>query len=87
MYSGFQGKKSDIFILANPARIPDKIEKSIMGTGFKVDFDNFFNSMDMTSTKLERTETVKATLVVTVMSTLMQERFPKNKFNSDIPLI
>ncbi|MDD3508035.1 MAG: type I restriction-modification system subunit M, partial [Parabacteroides sp.] len=48
-------------------RILTNIEQSTMGTASEDDFDNLFEDMDLTSTKLGRTESAKNELIVKVL--------------------
>ena len=55
------------FILEDLKRILTNIEQSTMGTASEDDFDNLFEDMDLTSTKLGRTESAKNELIVKVL--------------------
>ncbi|SHE30830.1 type I restriction enzyme M protein [Bacteroides luti] len=57
----------DNFILEDLRKILTNIEQSTMGTGSEDDFDNLFEDMDLTSTKLGRTESEKNTLIAKVL--------------------
>lgn len=57
----------DSFILEDLRKILTNIEQSTMGTGSEDDFDNLFEDMDLTSTKLGRTESEKNTLIAKVL--------------------
>lgn len=58
---------ADNFILEDLKRILTNIEQSTMGTASEDDFDNLFEDMDLTSTKLGRTESAKNELIVKVL--------------------
>jgi len=60
----------DNFILEDLRKILTNIEQSTMGTGSEDDFDNLFEDMDLTSTKLGRTESEKNTLIAKVLTHL-----------------
>lgn len=55
------------FILEDLRRILTNIEQSTMGTASEDDFDNLFEDMDLTSTKLGRTESAKNDLIAKVL--------------------
>jgi type I restriction enzyme M protein len=57
----------DNFILEDLRRVLTNIEQSTMGTGSEDDFDNLFEDMDLTSTKLGRTESEKNSLIAKVL--------------------
>lgn len=57
----------DNFILEDLRKILTNIEQSTMGTGSEDDFDNLFEDMDLTSTKLGRTESEKNSLIAKVL--------------------
>ena len=58
------------FILQDLGNILKSIEQSTMGTDSEDDFDNLFEDLDLTSTKLGRTETEKNTLIAKVLAHL-----------------
>ena len=58
------------FILQDLGSILKSIEQSTMGTDSEDDFDNLFEDLDLTSTKLGRTETEKNTLIAKVLAHL-----------------
>lgn len=68
------------FILEELTRILKNIEQSTMGTASEDDFDNLFEDLDLTSTKLGRTEKDKNTLIAKVLAHL-----DKISFNLDDP--
>ena len=55
------------FILEDLAKILTNIEQSTMGTASEDDFDNLFEDLDLTSTKLGRTESAKNELIAKVL--------------------
>ncbi len=68
------------FILEELTRILKNIEQSTMGTASEDDFDNLFEDLDLTSTKLGRTEKDKNALIAKVLAHL-----DKISFNLDDP--
>lgn len=58
------------FILEDLANILNNIEQSTMGTESEDDFDNLFEDLDLTSTKLGRTEAAKNAVIAKVLSHL-----------------
>jgi len=55
------------FILEDLGKILVSIEQSTMGTASEDDFDNLFEDLDLTSTKLGRTESAKNDLIAKVL--------------------
>jgi type I restriction enzyme M protein len=72
------------FILNDLARILNNIEQSTMGTESEDDFDKLFEDLDLTSTKLGRTETAKNELIAKVLSHLDKIDFHLEESNIDI---
>lgn len=68
------------FILEQLGKILKNIEQSTMGTASEDDFDNLFEDLDLTSTKLGRTEKDKNSLIAKVLAHL-----DKISFNLDDP--
>jgi len=68
------------FILEDLARILKNIEQSTMGTASEDDFDHLFEDLDLTSTKLGKTEKEKNNLIAKVLGHL-----DKISFNLDDP--
>lgn len=64
------GERSSNFILEDLARILSNIEQSTMGTDSEDDFDNLFEDLDLTSTKLGRTEAAKNQIISKVLAHL-----------------
>ncbi len=62
--------KKNNFILEDLQKILTNIEQSTMGTASEDDFDNLFEDLDLTSTKLGRTEEAKNELIAKVMQHL-----------------
>lgn len=72
------------FILDDLARILNNIEKSTMGTESEDDFDKLFEDLDLTSTKLGRTESAKNELIAKVLSHLDAIDFDMEEVESDV---
>jgi type I restriction enzyme M protein len=58
-----RGSKPGQFILADLTKILNSIQRSTMGTESEDDFDNLFEDLDLTSSKLGRTEDAKNALI------------------------
>lgn len=58
------------FILEDLGKILTNIEQSTMGTASEDDFDNLFEDLDLTSTKLGKTESQKNELIAKVLAHL-----------------
>lgn len=72
------------FILGDLAKILDSIERSTMGTESEDDFDKLFEDLDLTSTKLGRSENQKNELIAKVLAHLDQIDFELDKIDSDV---
>lgn len=72
------------FILGDLTRILGNIEKSTMGTDSEDDFDKLFEDLDLTSTKLGRTEKAKNAVIVKVLTHLNEIDFELYKSESDV---
>lgn len=72
------------FILGDLQKILTNIERSTMGTESEDDFDKLFEDLDLTSTKLGRTETAKNDLIAKVLVHLDAIDFELNKVDSDV---
>ena len=72
------------FILDDLARILTNIEQSTMGTESEDDFDKLFEDLDLTSTKLGRTESAKNELIAKVLSHLNAINFDLEEVDSDV---
>lgn len=79
---GGEGESS--FILDDLQKILTSIEQSTMGTDSEEDFDKLFEDLDLTSTKLGRTEHAKNELIAKVLVHLDQIDFELEKADSDI---
>ncbi len=74
----------DNFILEDLAKILSNIEQSTMGTASEDDFDNLFEDLDLTSTKLGRTESAKNELISKVLFHLDQIDFHLENTELDV---
>jgi len=74
----------DNFILEDLAKILGNIEQSTMGTASEDDFDNLFEDLDLTSTKLGRTESAKNELISKVLFHLDQIDFHLENTELDV---
>lgn len=72
------------FILEDLQLILRNIEQSTMGTGSEDDFDNLFEDLDLTSTKLGRTEKDKNALVSKVLAHLDKIDFKLQDTEADV---
>ena len=72
------------FILDDLAAILSRIQQSTMGTDSEDDFGNLFEDLDLTSTKLGRTEEAKNTLISKVLAHLDQIDFKLEDIESDV---
>jgi type I restriction enzyme M protein len=72
------------FILGDLAKILSNIEQSTMGTDSQDEFDNLFEDLDLTSTKLGRTESAKNSLIAKVLAHLDKIDFNLEDANSDV---
>jgi type I restriction enzyme M protein len=72
------------FILEDLAKILTNIEQSTMGTASEDDFDNLFEDLDLTSTKLGRTESAKNELISKVLNHLDQIDFRLEDTEADV---
>lgn len=79
---GGEGESS--FILDDLQKILTSIEQSTMGTDSEEDFDKLFEDLDLTSTKLGRTEHAKNDLIAKVLVHLDQIDFELEKADSDV---
>lgn len=76
------GKKK--FILDDLTNILNNIEQSTMGTDSEDDFDKLFEDLDLTSTKLGRTESEKNELISKVLSHLDEIDFQLENTELDV---
>jgi type I restriction enzyme M protein len=72
------------FIIEDLQRILTNIEKSTMGKESEDDFDDLFSDMDLTSSKLGRTEAAKNELIAKVLTHLDEIDFELEKVDSDV---
>lgn len=79
-----EGNSQSNFILEDLGNILRNIEKSTMGTASEDDFDNLFEDLDLTSTKLGRTESAKNELISKVLAHLDKIDFNLADANSDV---
>lgn len=79
-----RGALPDQFILSDLSNILNNIQRSTMGTESEEDFDHLFEDLDLTSTKLGRTEEAKNALIVKVLTHLDEIDFRLQDANSDI---
>lgn len=79
-----ENETSDNFILEDLAKILSNIEQSTMGTDSEDDFDNLFEDLDLTSTKLGRTESSKNRVIAKVLSHLDKIDFQLHDTESDV---
>jgi type I restriction enzyme M protein len=82
--SGEDGSKQNNFILEDLAKILTNIEQSTMGTGSEDDFDNLFEDLDLTSTKLGRTESAKNEIIAKVLAHLDKIDFQLENSEADV---
>lgn len=72
------------FILEDLAHILKNIEQSTMGTDSEDDFDNLFEDLDLTSTKLGRTEAAKNEVIAKVLAHLDKIDFRLQETGIDV---
>ena len=72
------------FILDDLAKVLTAIEQSTMGSESEEDFGNLFEDLDLTSSKLGKTETVKNELIVKVLAHLESIDFDLKNTESDV---
>lgn len=78
-----RGRKGE-FILGELQKILKAIERSTMGTASEEDFDHLFEDLDLSSTKLGKTETAKNELISKVLAHLDGIDFRLEDANSDV---
>ncbi len=78
------GNGKSNFILQDLTQILKHIEQSTMGTQSEDDFDNLFEDLDLTSTKLGKTESAKNELIVKILNHLNQIDFKLHDTESDV---
>jgi len=74
----------DNFILEELTAILNNIQQSTMGTDSEDDFDNLFEDLDLTSTKLGRTEKAKNELISKVLGHLDKIDFQLENTEADV---
>lgn len=74
----------DNFILYDLSKVLNGIERSTMGTESEDDFDHLFEDLDLTSTKLGRTEHAKNALIAKILFHLDKIDFGLHDAESDI---
>lgn len=79
-----RGAQAGQFILEDLSRILNNVERSTMGTESEDDFDDLFSDMDLTSSKLGRTEEAKNTLITKVLTHLDEIDFDLANADSDV---
>lgn len=72
------------FILGDLSTILSNIERSTMGTASEEDFDHLFEDLDLTSTKLGRTEDAKNALIARVLTHLDAIDFRLDDAKADV---
>lgn len=72
------------FILDDLQRVLSNIENSTRGSASEDDFDNLFEDLDLTSSKLGRTEEQKNALIIRVMARLSKIDFKLSQSESDL---
>jgi type I restriction enzyme M protein len=84
-YIAIKGEQGDDnFILEDLSQILKHIEQSTMGYESEDDFEHLFEDLDLTSTKLGRTEEQKNTLISKVLSHLNSVDFELDNHNRDV---
>jgi len=78
------GETQSNFILEDLAKILTNIEQSTMGTDSEDDFDNLFEDLDLTSTKLGRSEGEKNRVISKVLSHLDKIDFHLEDASRDV---
>jgi type I restriction enzyme M protein len=78
------GNGKNKFILEDLTVILKHIEQSTMGTQSEDDFDNLFEDLDLTSSKLGKTESAKNELIVKILTHLNDIDFELEDADSDV---
>ena len=78
------GNGKSKFILGDLAKVLTNIEQSTMGSESEEDFGNLFEDLDLTSSKLGKTEEAKNELIVKVLTHLDQVDFDLENTESDV---
>jgi len=79
-----EGEQKDNFILGDLATILNNIEKSTMGTESEDDFNHLFEDLDLTSSKLGKTEKQKNELISKVLGHLDKINFNLQDKKADV---
>src|SRR6056297_452018 len=79
-----KGAQPGSFILEDLTKILNNIQRSTMGTQSEEDFDNLFEDLDLTSTKLGRTNEARNTLISKVLVHLDGIDFQLESADSDV---
>lgn len=79
-----KGSQPGNFILEDLTEILSNIQRSTMGTQSEEDFDNLFEDLDLTSTKLGRTNEARNTLISKVLVHLDGIDFQLESADSDV---
>ena len=72
------------FILDDLTKVLNNIQQSTMGTDSEEDFDHLFEDLDLTSSKLGKTENAKNELIVKVLTHLDEIDFRLQDSESDV---
>jgi len=72
------------FILDDLTKILNHIEQSTMGTDSEEEFGNLFEDLDLTSSKLGKTENAKNELIVKILNQLNEIDFDLDNSESDV---
>lgn len=78
------GEEPPEFILDDLTSVLRSIERSTMGTESEDDFEHLFDDLDLTSTKLGRTEEAKNALIAKVLTHLNKIDFQLDNADSDV---
>lgn len=79
-----RSRQPGAFVLPELATILGNIERSTMGTASEDDFDHLFEDLDLTSTKLGRTEEAKNALISKILTHLDEIDFRLEDADSDV---
>jgi type I restriction enzyme M protein len=79
-----RGAQPGQFILSDLTAILNNIQRSTMGTESEEEFDHLFEDLDLTSTKLGRTEEAKNALIAKVLAHLDEIDFRLKEADSDV---
>ena len=79
-----RGADPEQFILDDLSAVLSSIERSTMGTESEDDFEHLFEDLDLTSTKLGRTEKAKNALIAKILTHLSKIDFRLDESESDV---